>query len=761
LIVDIYTVVAGSEEGQTEVSPQASPRGAEDQTEASQQVAENQGKEEADSEGNQPLSEPETVEPPTGDSEPNEVKINEQDGSAAGQEVSTAETHAEATRASPVSPARVRLDGGQGGGPGNTPEEVLETLIASQSPEAAELLRQILNYTREKQPDKALELVARYEEQYPDCVAGPLMVLKGDLYAELGLQGASGSFAKAVAAYRDSHVLSGKSPLQPWALVQLGRIQLRQKRYLEALGYLDLVINKYPHSPHRAIALIHRGQLYLEKDRADLALDDFQQFLSEYPESPRIDAALLGKAICLSLRGEHEQAESLFAGLEKRMPNFYLRHPEILYYWGRNDLILERFQQGREKFFLALNIGQQPQDSSLLLAHIGDSFRSQDEPERAAAYYRLTTKLFPGSDGAIVSRVRLAEESGNMELMAEIVREYPQSEMAEFALAKMAVNYHDKTNYHEAIRMVEQLERGYPDSSLKKESRRLLRRSLQERVEQLRSKGDYWELLALLKRVKPWLSDIYRLRAELWEAEAYVELGMWDEAVAALQAISADELEEGSRLQWTLILAQAYESKGELVLAESLLRGLAASVSAGETAARVGWLLANVYQKAGNHEDGLATFRNLLNQELTETVRATTLMAMVRSLMALGRHNEAKDACQHLLSLLSEGDQAEGLRAAAWAELGEIHYRQKSYELAAAAYEKALQYGENSPSAAANHQRSRLATCYDKMGAQAKAKQLYQRIEKEAGDLWRRMASVTQRIQELETEINQVKPPDS
>jgi tetratricopeptide (TPR) repeat protein len=746
LIVDIYGDIS---------------KGERDQTEVSQPVAKNQEKKVSDSQGNQASAEPEKVDLPTATSALEDEARNTQSGSSIGQAVSSDDKDTEAKKTISVSPGLATLSGSQGGSSDSTPEAVLETLIPSLAPEAADLLRRILKATGENKADRAIELIAKYDEQYQGRAIEPLMLLRGDLYFLLGLQGVPGSFDEAVNAYRDSNALSGRSTLQPWVLLQLGRIQLRRKRYLEALGYLDLVINKHRSSPHKATALIHRGRLYLEKDRADLALDDFQQVLSECPESPHIDEALLGKAISLSLRGEHNQAEALFAEIEIRTPKFYLRHPEILYYWGRNDLILERFQRGREKFFLALNVGLQPQDTDLLLAHIGDSFRSQGEPDRAASYYRLSMKLFPGSDGAMVSRARLAEQSGDMELMAEIVREHPESEMAEFALLRMAAYFHEKGNDHEAIRRLEQLERGYPASSLKKESRRLLRRSLRKRVEQLRRQGDYWELLALLKTVKLWLAGMYRLKAGLWEAEAYVKLSLWDDAVAALTAIAPDDLDKEDRLQWTLLLGQAYESKGDLVLAESLLRGLASTVSGGKSAGEVKWKLARILQKAGNHEDGVAAYRELLNGELAGAARPKALMAMAKSLLALGQDREARDACQRVLSLLSEGDQEVDLRAAAWADLGEIHYREGSFELAARAYEKALQYGENSAPAPAIHQRSRLASCYHKLGAPAKAQHLYQKIEREAGDLWRQMVSVSQRIQELQSKINEVEPPES
>jgi tetratricopeptide (TPR) repeat protein len=207
-------------------------------------------------------------------------------------------------------------------------------------------------------------------------------------------------------------------------------------------------------------------------------------------------------------------------------------------------------------------------------------------------------------------------------------------------------------------------------------------------------------------------------------------------------------------------LARTYESTGKLVLAESLLRRLAKGVSGGEFAEQIKRQLATVYQKAGNHAESVAAYEELLNGDLTISVRAKTLMDMAKSLIALGQYEEAKKTYHLVLSLSSDAIKPGDLHAAAWAELGEIHYQESNFSLAAKAYQNALQYGEEPAPSYTVHQLSRLATCYDKLGSPAKAQELYHKIEKEAQGLWRQMASVNRRIQELETKVNEVKQPE-
>jgi tetratricopeptide (TPR) repeat protein len=636
---------------------------------------------------------------------------------------------------------------------GTTPEGALEGALPSLHAEAAREIRAILTASRSLQTGTALEMVERYTDTHQGQVPESLLFLRGDLYTQRGLQGAPEGFARAVDAYRTALVQCEQSALQGWALLQLGRIHFLEGRFLEAMGYLDLVISKYPDSPLCAQALVFRGRVFIEKDRADLASEEFQQVIRRYPKSPSREAAELGEAICLTIRGYQQRADRLFLALEERNPGCHLTHPELLFYRARNHLALGRFATARRMFFKALNVGGQPEDRSLVLAHIADSYRLEGMSRQAAQFYELIVTRFPESEGAMVSRARVAEIRGTPEPLEEIVRQEPDSEMAGFALVQVAAMSYEQGNYRHALKALRTLGERHPTASLRREGQRLLRRTVEKRVQQLMQQEDYWQVLALLETVKANLSRSYQLKAAIWGAEAYGALGLWDNAARLLGAVGPEELNGAERLHWSLLLARAYESSGQEELAESVLRRSAENTAGGADAEAIAWRLAKLYERGGNHEQALGEYRSLLDRGLTGLSRARALVAVGDSLMDLGEYDKARAAYERALAIRLDGAKAQQWRFLALSGVGDSHYQQGNYRSAARAYENALQSGQLEGRMRRLRTTSRLASCCEKADNYTEAERLYRGLAKGGDDLWDLVAPLGRRTGELRATV--------
>jgi tetratricopeptide (TPR) repeat protein len=641
---------------------------------------------------------------------------------------------------------------------GDTPESIIEGVLPTLPQKTADSLRETISAGRAKRARAALETLDRLSKQTEGPVAEALQFLRADLLFELGRQGASEGLAKAAQGYRDAMKKSPDSSLQPWALLQMARLHLHLKRYVEALGYVDLLLTKYPETPHRAAALLCRGRVYLQKDRADLALDDFQEVLTGHPQGSFGEDALVGLAICFSLRGENQRADELFANLEKEAPKSHLRHPEILYYWGRNDIALLRFEQGREKLFRALNVGEQPEDRSLILAHIAESYRLQGKTEPGNTFYHLTVKLFPGSEGALVSQVRLAEEGRNMELLEQVVTQSPKSDMAGVAVIKMAAFACENGNYEQAVTLLRERLESSPNSKLRDEEVRLLGSSTSKLVEQLREKNDSWAILTVLKNVKAFLPKNLQAKAGLWEGAAYSRLGLWEDAARALQTTSLDDLEPTDQAHWVLTFAGVHEARGENALAESLIQRTLRTGSPGSSVAILKLRLGELKGKDGRHQEAVDLYRDLLQKGLSGPERLRALLAMAESLRLLGQSDVARVTYLQVLSAPATGKaEEESWRSSAQEGLGEIAYGGGDFQGAAQNYLKCLEYGGLSQ-AARLRLTYRLADCYDKMGARAEADRVYETLAKEGGDLWQQAGAMRKRVHELQGTIKQRSP---
>ncbi|MBW1980192.1 MAG: tetratricopeptide repeat protein [Deltaproteobacteria bacterium] len=630
-----------------------------------------------------------------------------------------------------------------------TPEQAIRALIARLPAKQAAQLAKILEMYRQGNLSRALELVEQYLASVQGVSTEAGQFLRADILYKLAEDGELATVKKAVKAYRELIIQYGQSSLQPLALSRLAWLHLRLKRYLEAMAYVDLLLRKYPQSALRTEALVCRGRLYLEKGRPDLALRDFDRVVQEKSNKSLADAALLGKAICLSLRGERQEAAEIFSLLQRRDPKLYLKRPEVLYYWGRNEMALGHYASCREKLFRGLNIGGQPQDSSLLLAHIGESYRQQGMTKEAQKFFHGIIKAFPGSEGAMVSLMRLAEDSGSTEMLEQIVREHPESELADFALIRMAGNYYEQGQEARALEALKRLQSAKPNNTFHEQAERLLRKILRKKVARLQHDGDYLQLLVLLKSVDSWVPATYEARVRLWEAEAYARIGLWEDASAVLGKITPEDLEESARVAWIELQASAYEARGERALAEALLRRTMEDLSQDNRKWAIRLQLANLQQRGGKYREAVKHYLELLRGRLPDSLKVEVLLSLARSRTALGQHREAARLYQQVLALQGKKNGGDASLTTAEVALGDLYYQQSNFSSAAQAYQRALQSSELSQG-----HRLRLyyllAECQRKMGQLNEADRYYEQVASKGGELWKQFVGVSEKMGRLE-----------
>jgi soluble lytic murein transglycosylase len=94
----------------------------------------------------------------------------------------------------------------------------------------------------------------------------------------------NGYFEQAVAAYQDVLLNTGApAEIAATAAYGLGRANLREGLFADAVNALTTFINQYPSDPHIVQAHFLRGDAYLGLSQWQAALDDFQYYLSQRP----------------------------------------------------------------------------------------------------------------------------------------------------------------------------------------------------------------------------------------------------------------------------------------------------------------------------------------------------------------------------------------------------------------------------------------------------------------------------------------------
>jgi len=137
----------------------------------------------------------------------------------------------------------------------------------------------------------------------------------------------------------------------------------------------------------------------------------------------------------------------------------------------------------------------------LILTQIGDTLRNEGFVKKATKYYQLVLKLYPNMEGAVISKIRLAEQQEDRTLLVErgivkpvnVLGDDPdkpkaiyeaiinkpidkkdKNSLRQLALLKLAIIYQKEQEYKKSFEYLKKLFVEYPKPKLKKEGRRAL-----------------------------------------------------------------------------------------------------------------------------------------------------------------------------------------------------------------------------------------------------------------------------------------------
>ena len=100
-----------------------------------------------------------------------------------------------------------------------------------------------------------------------------------------------GNFDLAIEGFRDFLAQSANSDLADNASYWIGESLFSQKKYREAIGQFDAVVNKYPKSDKVPGALLKKGYAYINVGERAQGVVQLQYVLHEHPKSQEASLA--------------------------------------------------------------------------------------------------------------------------------------------------------------------------------------------------------------------------------------------------------------------------------------------------------------------------------------------------------------------------------------------------------------------------------------------------------------------------------------
>jgi len=338
-----------------------------------------------------------------------------------------------------------------------------------------------------------------------------------DAYMQAYKDSMAANYDKIAGAQQTAMNANQKSRRVPRALLNLGLLNLKVGSLAEAKAYFNIIKKKYKIDQNAAMVPFALGEYYRSKGDLKKAADQYQELIQDYPDSRLAKDTAYVLAQTLRRLGDFEKAYKIVDYLDKRWPLFYMEAPDFLRLAAEIEEKVGKLAQAKDHYWTYYNLNPNAGFADVTLVRIGDIYLRQNQRPAAKEVYQKAVHDFPGSEGGLVARMRIAEEGvyddptmaemvsvfGKPEALKpnetyqHIISKYPQSPLAPLAQIKLGMWQFFNKAYLDAINTASSFLEKYPKSPLIGKAKELGFQSFLMALPQLVREGDYARVMQL------------------------------------------------------------------------------------------------------------------------------------------------------------------------------------------------------------------------------------------------------------------------
>ncbi len=404
---------------------------------------------------------------------------------------------------------------------------------------------------------KFAQLVA----QYPDSpLAVPARFRRLDARArELFLLGGSRrGVIKVIEEFLAAARRWSEYPDAPWAFFQVAHLYEKIEFYYEAAGVYRALLKRYPTSTFAPAANFALARLEFRLKRYRKAYDEFSRLLEKYPQRGFSAYAHFYRANALYYLGRLKDAlQEYRQGIE--LDAEFLRHdPLSLYLLGCTYHQLKRYPEAKEYFLMMRNLFPDNRYTNRALAKTGEILVTEKQPEKAMLMFRTVIQEFPGSEGDIVARLKMAILGEDEALRRRLTRinvlyaplldsekayryliaKHPDSPFTDIARLHLGRLLQREKRYPESREVLEEMLARRLEPGLRDAAFTALRETIYAEIETAYRKGDYRGIVVLQNRYRDdFLSRPTGIYPFLWIGEALAHCRLSEAALKVFQTL--------------------------------------------------------------------------------------------------------------------------------------------------------------------------------------------------------------------------------
>jgi len=433
-------------------------------------------------------------------------------------------------------------------------EEKLTQMVKDDGKEDTSIYLKCLDTYKAKDWEGTIENLTRLIKKYPNGrYTEKAYFILAKSYDSLNKEFIPVQFKEIKGHYEDAISQFPNSEYVPDAVFSIGNLYFNIKNYYEALGYYNLVLKKDKDSILRVKALMQKARVLLlrnKKEDALSALDELETITSEYPNISEGIETKKEKAKILYEMNKFDKSLKILNELNREDPENLYKYPDISLYIGYNYYQLGDNQKARENLYRYYNTCPEREINHLVLNQIGDTYRNEGLIEDAVKLYRMVLERFPNTDGAIISKIRLAEQQEDSDWIENTRKEMgspkkiyenivnnsddkkdEKSPLIQLSMLKLGITYQKEKEYEKSLNILKELLEKYPKTSLKKELTHALMVTTERLLERENKDHKYINIINLYFKDDKIFSMVNAPELFLPVARAFVYIGLDDMAI--------------------------------------------------------------------------------------------------------------------------------------------------------------------------------------------------------------------------------------
>jgi len=490
-----------------------------------------------------------------------------------------------------------------------------------------------------------------------------------------------------------------ESRYKPYSMLMLAKAYLDLNNSSMAKGYLELIYDKYDLFPGTPELLFRLGKIYNNDGLPDLAIISFQKIISNYTGTDIIPSAKieLGKAL---FKKKHF-IDSLTQLNEVRETDYrkIYDNEDLLLYIGNANHELGRSAEARAALIKVLNIYPDIDEKDIILTHIGDTYANENQIDKALKIYRIVTKQFVGTDGFIISSIRLAryikDRQEKETIYRMIIDEYPEHDMFRLAMMRLGELQYQYKEYENSLNTMHEFLESNP-RSLRLEVYELMEKCYVPLFFKLQKEDRFPEILIRYERDKKIIDDFENPDIFLSVGHAYLKGYLYENAfnsyMSAYRLLNKDERPGDLLADLAYTMKETGRYDGAVKMYENFIKYFPGNSRKSEAYKQTG----EVYLNLRKYEESLNYFKNALKSAKKADEKAEI---QIKKALAYKGQKKFNLAVPVLISAINNySTLAESFYpdvSSTYILLGDIYMEQDQYRDAVDSYEMSMKFADN------------------------------------------------------------------